>query len=929
VLIETNEDWTEAQAGTTIEIEIIIVEERSQPQVNVGKSEISEAVHPGDCLEQNTPTPTVPRPTPDWITPTPTATRPPSTATPEPEIVTPPPTATPVPVQPTPTPSPTVSSPPACPVCPEPARLPCPACPPVPLFYTDMDGNWDVARLSLADEDDGIVNLSHGPGRDVGATYSADGWWIAFQTERDGNWEIYTMDFDGHHQTRQTYHTARDVDPVWSPQCADGGPTCITGTLAFQSDRAGNWDIFLLETGTLSGPITVTTDLGNDTDPFWAPDGSALTFQSDREGHWDIFTIRPDGTGETRWTDDPADEVDPVWSPAGGTIAYASNRDGDWDLYRLILSSGTSISITAEAGDDRLPAWSPDGRWVAFQSDRDGDWEIYAYNVVSDTLVRLTDDPAADEAPTWDCEGERVLFHSDRDGDQELYSVAVEDPQDLVQLTDQDSAERYPLWQPVSEDGSLALEALEPSNIIPATPAQPTPTPPVPLPTPAALPETTPTPAPVVSGACPPCEEPDYVPCLSCPLVPVFHTDAAGNWDLARLPVEGETSGIVDLTYSDGQDLAPTYSGDGWWIAFQSDRDDNWEIYTMDLYGHHQTRQTYDPARDTDPMWSPGCAGSTPNCITGTVAFQSDRTGNWDIFLLNAGAGGEPFQVTADEGDDTDPFWAPNGLELTFQSDRNGNWDVFTVRSDGTGELQWTDDEGDEVDPVWSPTGLDIAYASNRDGNWDLYMTKLRTEDERQLTADEGDDRLPAWSPDGRWIAFQSDRDGNWEIYAYDVVSETLLRLTDDPAADEAPTWSCGGQVLFHSDRDGDDEIYAVSLADPENPTRLTARESAERYVMWEPRSEDGSLALVPTPTPTPAPTETPTAAVEESESPAPTDTPAPSRTPPPTATPAEPLSGASGTPQGADTTTLIVLGAIVLLVAGGAVWLLRSRERL
>ena len=42
---------------------------------------------------------------------------------------------------------------------------------------------------------------------------------------------------------------------------------------------------------------------------------------------------------------------------------------------------------------------------------------------------------------------ERILFHSNRDGDNEVYSVALEDPADIVQLTDQDSDERYPAWQ--------------------------------------------------------------------------------------------------------------------------------------------------------------------------------------------------------------------------------------------------------------------------------------------------------------------------------------------------------------------------------------------------------------------------------------------------------------------------------------------------
>ena len=206
----------------------------------------------------------------------------------------------------------------------------------------------------------------------------------------------------------------------------------------------------------------------------------------------------------------------------------------------------------------------------------------------------------------------------------------------------------------------------------------------------------------------------------------------------------------------------------------------------MDSDGRHQTRQTYDLANDTDPVWSPECVDYTMTCATGTIAFQSDRTGNWDIFLLHAGSTAAPFQVTTDEGSDTDPYWSPSNYQLTFQSDRNGNWDVFVINADGSQETQITDDEGDERDPVWSPDGSSIAYSSSRDGDWDLYLFDMANQMEAQLTSGSGDDLLAAWSPGSRWIALQSDRNGNWDIYAYDVISDVLVQLVDDPADDRA-----------------------------------------------------------------------------------------------------------------------------------------------
>ncbi len=351
----------------------------------------------------------------------------------------------------------------------------------------------------MEDEESALVNLTHNPGDDVGPAYSAEGWWMVFQSNRDGNWEIYTVDFFGQHLTRQTYGPARDTDPVWSPACAGSTPGSVTGTIAFQSDRAGNWDIFLLNLGTSKGPFQMTTDPGSDTNPSWAPDGSALAFESDKNGNWDIFTIRPDGTDRVQRTDDPADEIGPVWSPDGSAIAYASNRSGDWDLYMLDLNNNQEMPLALGQGDDLLPTWSPDGRQVAFQSNWDGDWEIYVYDVISNTLLRLTDNPANDEAPSWACDGNRVLFHSDRGRDTDIYSVALNDPADVKQLTRQDSTEQSVLWQPASEDGSLTLEGVpiwervtaeekETPTVTPEPKATATPIPPTPTPDPSAGP---------------------------------------------------------------------------------------------------------------------------------------------------------------------------------------------------------------------------------------------------------------------------------------------------------------------------------------------------------------------------------------------------------------------------------------------------------
>ena len=60
---------------------------------------------------------------------------------------------------------------------------------------------------------------------------------IAFQSARDGNFEIYTMDISGFNQVNLTQHGSIDKYPQFSP---DGSK------LVFASDRQGDYDIFIM-----------------------------------------------------------------------------------------------------------------------------------------------------------------------------------------------------------------------------------------------------------------------------------------------------------------------------------------------------------------------------------------------------------------------------------------------------------------------------------------------------------------------------------------------------------------------------------------------------------------------------------------------------------------------------------------------------------
>ncbi|MFB0534429.1 MAG: TolB family protein [Anaerolineae bacterium] len=308
--------------------------------------------------------------------------------------------------------------------------------------------------------------------------------------------------------------------------------------------------------------------------------------------------------------------------------------------------------------------------------------------------------------------------------------------------------------------------------------------------------------------------------CELCANSVIFHSNRTGAWQLYRLDAE-EGGRPVNLTVNSASNLAPSRSVDNRWVAYQSDRDGNWEIYVMDINGDRQTRVTYNSvADDIDPVWAPQCLETT--CASGLIAFQSDRDLNWEIYVVDV-LTGEERRLTYNTGSDENPYWSPDAQWVAFQSNRDGNWEIYVISQDGKTLWRVTNHEADDLAPVWSPTGQQIALLSNRDGKWGVYVVDANAENLRMLTDATGDETNVSWSPDGTALAFQSNRDGNWEIYKVVVATGELTRLTNDPAADQHPSWSCDGSVIiFTSDRDGNPELYGMSAVDGSGVQRLT-----------------------------------------------------------------------------------------------------------
>ncbi|MCB9098947.1 MAG: PD40 domain-containing protein [Anaerolineales bacterium] len=227
---------------------------------------------------------------------------------------------------------------------------------------------------------------------------------------------------------------------------------------------------------------------------------------------------------------------------------------------------------------------------------------------------------------------------------------------------------------------------------------------------------------------------------------------------------------------------------------------------------------------------------------SGQALLTSDHNGDRDIYLVNPT--GVPINLTETVGDDLQPAWSPDEQQIAFSSNRTGNFEIYIINADGSQLTQLTtDNRAFDEWPVWSPDGRQIAFVSDRTGNVDLFVIAADGTNLRQLTDDPADDWPAAWSPDGRQLVFASERDGDWNLYVAPVTGGDAIQLTDDPGDERDPIWSPDGKTIaFTSNRADNWDIYtlpvssgSISNVPAANWTQITYTPTDERYPSWFP----------------------------------------------------------------------------------------------
>ncbi|MGE0125184.1 MAG: hypothetical protein AB7U25_19840 [Vicinamibacterales bacterium] len=256
------------------------------------------------------------------------------------------------------------------------------------------------------------------------------------------------------------------------PQPVRPWPPGLTGTLVFQSDRAGRPAIYTLDLASGSVARLSGDPRWTETNPRWSPDGRRVVFASNR-AHYegaapeggtadlDLWVVNADGSGRRRLTSDPGNDADPVWEPDGQSVVFSSDRDSRGDLYRLRLDTGATTRLTTHyVGRAIMPAVSPAGGRIAFaaQTLRMGAFWDFQVHVIDPRSGAAEPLPASAGAcwPSWSRDGRQLAHvHLGRDEPSSLVVRNVADGASRRVPTPRDLWSYYPEWSP--DDSKLAF----------------------------------------------------------------------------------------------------------------------------------------------------------------------------------------------------------------------------------------------------------------------------------------------------------------------------------------------------------------------------------------------------------------------------------------------------------------------------------------
>lgn len=273
---------------------------------------------------------------------------------------------------------------------------------------------------------------------------------IAFASNMDGDFEIYTINPDGSDLQRLTFNETDDVAPDWSP---DGQ------RIAFLSNRDDLLELYVMDANGSHQSRLLANQVAQNVD--WSPDGTQLIFNSPAYSGLpqDIFKIDADGDSLVNLTNGVFElNISPFWSPDGNFIYFLSTEDRPVDrdlnlftLHRMNSDGSNLVNLFYVGGSLSSIDIDPTNNLILFDQSLLVA-ALIVHNLGSSIETRLTDGVEYSSGnPAWSPDGTKIVYIG-ADGIMTMNADGSESQTILPRDTTQHFSYRDPDWQPIFPD---------------------------------------------------------------------------------------------------------------------------------------------------------------------------------------------------------------------------------------------------------------------------------------------------------------------------------------------------------------------------------------------------------------------------------------------------------------------------------------------
>jgi len=455
-----------------------------------------------------------------------------------------------------------------------------------------------------------------------------------------------------------TSFAGEEQHPSFSP---DGERVAFS----WNGSHHGASNIYIKSTGT-EEVEQLTDSPAQDINPEWSPDGERIAWARAGSNYTaDIMTVAVTGGSEIRIKTIPSSEPTLSWSPDGKWIAYSVaypdyvRRDTAAAIFAVELETGRTVQLT-EPGPrtiaDLDPAISPDGRMLAFV--RVTSWgagDLYVAGLdrdlkVTDKPRRITFGGINAASPSWTPDSKEIIFTAPRAGVTSLWTVSVAGAAGNVPVALGGRGVSSPSVSPSGNRVVFAVSSAN-TNLWRFEIRKPggAPTAPVQL-THSTKSEGTPSISPDGSRI-------------------AFASNSTGNYEIWIANADATRQQRL-TSFGESEAGTPRWSPDAGFLCFDSRVEGQGEIFTVDVESRKMRRVTVNPADDIVPSWS----------VDGKwIYFGSNRSGAYQIWKKPAEGGGA---VQLTRGGGFHALESPGGKSL-FYVKRQFDTEIWKVPVEG------------------------------------------------------------------------------------------------------------------------------------------------------------------------------------------------------------------------------------------------------